>query len=159
MCECGGMRKGVEVRLGSGDRDRLEGVIGSRNSPQKHVWRARIVLLSADGVGTMTILDEPRPPIARHLRRVRWRPRSETQPQRGGSRAGPRLAGKGRQARAPRLGRAASLPRSTWLLLSNMRLKLKVIVAVRSTATKKEPTGPIEVLPASAPPPPPRLAA
>jgi transposase len=49
------MRKGVEVRLGPGDRERLEAVIGSGNSPQKHVWRARIVLLSAAGVGTMAI--------------------------------------------------------------------------------------------------------
>ena len=31
------------------------GRIGSENSAQKHVWRARIVLLSADGVGTMEI--------------------------------------------------------------------------------------------------------
>jgi transposase len=30
-------------------------VIASRNSAQKHVWRARIVLLSADGVGTLEI--------------------------------------------------------------------------------------------------------
>src|SRR5579862_8313240 len=49
------MRKGVEIRLGPGDRERLEATIGSGNSPQKHVWRARIVLLSADGVGTMAI--------------------------------------------------------------------------------------------------------
>ena len=49
------MRKGIEVRLGPGDRERLEAVIGSGNSPQKHVWRARIVLLSADGIGTMAI--------------------------------------------------------------------------------------------------------
>jgi hypothetical protein len=42
------MRKGIEVRLGPGDRERLEAVIGSGNSPQKHVWRARIVLLSAE---------------------------------------------------------------------------------------------------------------
>jgi hypothetical protein len=55
MCESGWMRKGIEVRLGPGDRERLEAVIGSRNSPQKHVWRARIVLLSADAVGTMAI--------------------------------------------------------------------------------------------------------
>src|SRR3954465_10441289 len=55
ICETGGMRKGVEVRLGLGDRERLEVVIGSGNSPQKPVWRARIVLLSADGVGTMAI--------------------------------------------------------------------------------------------------------
>jgi Homeodomain-like domain-containing protein len=49
------MRKGVEVRLGPGDRERLEATIGWGNSPQKHVWRARIVLLSADGVGTRAI--------------------------------------------------------------------------------------------------------
>jgi transposase len=49
------MRNGIEVRLGPGDRDRLEAIIGSGNSPQKHVWRARIVLLSADGSGTMAI--------------------------------------------------------------------------------------------------------
>src|SRR6185312_14996065 len=55
MCESGWMRKGIEVRLGLGDRARLEAVIGSGNSLQKHVWRARIVLLSADGVGTMAI--------------------------------------------------------------------------------------------------------
>ncbi len=55
ICESGWMRKGIEVRLGPGDRERLEAVIGSGNSPQKHVWRARIVLLSAEGVGTMAI--------------------------------------------------------------------------------------------------------
>ena len=49
------MKKGVEVRLGPGDQERLEAVVGSGNSPQKHVWRARIVLLSADRVGTMAI--------------------------------------------------------------------------------------------------------
>src|SRR5258708_17208236 len=55
ICESGWMRKGIEVRLGPGDRERLEAVIGSGNSPQRHVWRARIVLLSAAGVGTMAI--------------------------------------------------------------------------------------------------------
>jgi transposase len=49
------MRTSVDVRLGVGDRERLEAVVGSGNSPQKHVWRARIVLLSADGIGTMEI--------------------------------------------------------------------------------------------------------
>src|SRR6267154_2523174 len=55
MCESGWMRRGIEVRLGPGDLERLEGVIGSGNSLQKHVWRARILLLSAAGVGTMAI--------------------------------------------------------------------------------------------------------
>jgi len=49
------MRKGIEVRLGPGERERLEAIVGSGNSPQKHVWRARIVLLSAAGIGTMSI--------------------------------------------------------------------------------------------------------
>jgi transposase len=50
------MRSGVEVRLRPGDRERLEAVVASRNSSQKHVWRARIVLLSAGGIGTMEIM-------------------------------------------------------------------------------------------------------
>jgi transposase len=55
VCESAGMRTGVEVRLGPGDRERLEAVVASRNSRQKHVWRARIVLMTADRLGTMEI--------------------------------------------------------------------------------------------------------
>jgi transposase len=55
MSEFVRMWKAIDIRLGPGDRERLEAVIGSGNSPQKHVWRARIVLLSAAGVGTMAI--------------------------------------------------------------------------------------------------------
>src|ERR1700693_581011 len=55
ICESGWMRKGIEVRLGPGDRERLEAVIGSGNSPQKHVGRARIVPLHVVGVGTIAI--------------------------------------------------------------------------------------------------------
>ena len=50
------MRSGVEVRLDPGDRERLEAVVGDRNSLQKHVWRAEIVLLTADGLGTNAIM-------------------------------------------------------------------------------------------------------
>src|SRR5260370_2591116 len=60
MCESGWMRKGIEVRLGPGDRERLEAVIGSGNSSQKHVWRARSVVLSAAGGGTVAIPRETR---------------------------------------------------------------------------------------------------
>jgi len=49
------MRKGIVVNVTAGDRKRLAAIVANRNSPQKHVWRARIVLLSADGVGTMAI--------------------------------------------------------------------------------------------------------
>jgi len=50
------MRKDVVVDVSAADRARLEAVVGNRNSPQKHVWRARIVLLTADGVGTVEIM-------------------------------------------------------------------------------------------------------
>src|SRR5690349_3882259 len=39
-----------------GDRVRLAAIVADRNTPQKHVWRARIVLMTADGVGTTTIM-------------------------------------------------------------------------------------------------------
>jgi len=45
------MRPGIIVELQDADRPRLEAICADRNSPQKHVWRARIVLLSADGAG------------------------------------------------------------------------------------------------------------
>ena len=51
-----GMRSDVEVRLGPGDRERLEAVLADRNSAQKHVWRARIILATAEGCGTMEIM-------------------------------------------------------------------------------------------------------
>src|SRR5829696_2213902 len=54
-CESGRMREGVEVRLRPGDRERLEGVVRDRKSPQHHVWRARIVLMTADGACTTAI--------------------------------------------------------------------------------------------------------
>jgi hypothetical protein len=51
-----GMRSDVEVRLGPGDRERLEAVLADRNSGQKHVWRARIILATAESCGTMEIM-------------------------------------------------------------------------------------------------------
>jgi transposase len=49
------MRTGVEVHVSPEDRARLDRLVADRNTPQKHVWRAWIVLLSADGIGTMDI--------------------------------------------------------------------------------------------------------
>src|SRR4051794_41949328 len=46
-----GMREGISVEVSAADRARLEAVVADRNSPQKHVWRARIVLATADGAG------------------------------------------------------------------------------------------------------------
>ena len=51
-----GMRDGISITLDSEDRERLEVIAADRNAAQKHVWRARIVLLSADGVGTNAIM-------------------------------------------------------------------------------------------------------
>jgi transposase len=50
------MREGIEIELAAEDRARLEVVMADRNSPQKHVWRARIVLATADGHGTAEIM-------------------------------------------------------------------------------------------------------
>lgn len=50
------MRTGITVDVTAADRVRLDAVIADRNSPQKHVWRARIVLLSANGHGTAEIM-------------------------------------------------------------------------------------------------------
>jgi hypothetical protein len=50
------MRKGIEIDVSAADRARLEAIVADRNSPQKHVWRARIILASADGCGTAAIM-------------------------------------------------------------------------------------------------------
>src|SRR5271169_3720564 len=50
------MRTGISITLRPGDRRRLKALSRDRNAPQKHVWRAKIVLLSADGVGTNEIM-------------------------------------------------------------------------------------------------------
>ncbi|MCB1511818.1 MAG: helix-turn-helix domain-containing protein, partial [Hyphomicrobiaceae bacterium] len=50
------MRTGISVSVPAADRRRLQTVVADPKSPQKHVWRARIVLLTADGVGTSGIM-------------------------------------------------------------------------------------------------------
>ena len=37
------------------DRHRLEAIVLDRSAPQKHVWRANIILATADGCGTAEI--------------------------------------------------------------------------------------------------------
>src|SRR3954453_3382405 len=49
------MREGITVEVSAADRARLEAVVADRNSRQKHVWRARIVLATAEGCGTVEI--------------------------------------------------------------------------------------------------------
>src|SRR5258707_13881268 len=50
------MRTGISITLKPADRRRLKALARDRNTAQKHVWRANIVLLSADGVGTNEIM-------------------------------------------------------------------------------------------------------
>jgi hypothetical protein len=50
------MRTGIVVEVTAAERDRLEAIVADRNSPQKHVWRAGIVLATADGLGTVAIM-------------------------------------------------------------------------------------------------------
>src|ERR1700688_2644190 len=50
------MRTGISITVSSPDRLQLEAIVRDRNAPQKHVWRAAIVLLSADVIGTNEIM-------------------------------------------------------------------------------------------------------
>ena len=50
------MRTGISITVSPAERLRLEQVVQDGNSVQKHVWRAAIILLSADGAGTTTIM-------------------------------------------------------------------------------------------------------
>ncbi len=50
------MRNGIVVKVTTSERRRLAAVVADRNSPQKHVWRAQIILATADGAGTNEIM-------------------------------------------------------------------------------------------------------
>jgi hypothetical protein len=50
------MLTGISFTLTGVDRRRLKSIVSDRNTPQKHVWRAEIVLLSTDGLGTHAIM-------------------------------------------------------------------------------------------------------
>ena len=50
------MRKGITIEVTPADRVRLQSIIRDRNSPQKHVWRARIIVLTAAGEGTTAVM-------------------------------------------------------------------------------------------------------
>src|SRR6266545_1596601 len=51
-----GMHERTQIKLSATDRAALKAVVANRNSPQKHVWRAKIVLLTAAGHGTAEIV-------------------------------------------------------------------------------------------------------
>ena len=50
------MRTGKSMSVSPANRRQLQALIKDRNAAQKHVWRAEIVLFTADGVGTNEIM-------------------------------------------------------------------------------------------------------
>ncbi len=50
-----GMRTGIAIAVSPADRRSLNALVWDRNAAQKHVWRAAIVLFTADGLGTNEI--------------------------------------------------------------------------------------------------------
>jgi len=52
------MRSGITFVVTAPDRARLEALVSARGFPQKHVWRARIIVLTDDGLGTVAIMAE-----------------------------------------------------------------------------------------------------
>jgi transposase len=89
------MRTGIFIEVTPTDRRRLEAVVRDRNTSQKHVWRAQIVLLSSDGVGTVEIMRR----TAKSKTCVwRWQERFMTEGVEG------LLRDKTRPSRIPRLG-------------------------------------------------------
>src|SRR3546814_17312679 len=52
MCTC------IRCSVRRASLSRRESIVADRNSTQKHVWRGRIVLLTAAGLGTTAIMRE-----------------------------------------------------------------------------------------------------
>jgi hypothetical protein len=50
------MRTGVNFEVSPDDRHRLDAIVRDRNAPQKHAWRAQIIICTADGLGTNAIM-------------------------------------------------------------------------------------------------------
>jgi len=50
------IRTGISITVSDEDRQRLKAVVDGRQSAQRHVWRCRIVLMTADGHGTQAIM-------------------------------------------------------------------------------------------------------
>src|SRR6202158_4200981 len=66
------MAQTVCILLGDEDRMRLAAIVGDRNRPQKHVQRARIILLSGDRLPVLAVArqtDASRPAVWRWQQR------------------------------------------------------------------------------------------
>ena len=56
ISQCAAMRNNICILLSSPDRARLERFVADRNTSRKVIWRAEIVLATADGLGTMAVM-------------------------------------------------------------------------------------------------------
>jgi transposase len=66
------MRKIEQIWISAADRERLERLVRDRNTPQKVVWRARIILLASDGLtaeGSAASVDRSLLTVRRRRRR------------------------------------------------------------------------------------------
>jgi transposase len=50
------MRAGITINLTPEDRRRLGAIISDRSTPQKHVWRANIIIATGEGCGTSEVM-------------------------------------------------------------------------------------------------------
>lgn len=50
------MREGISIEVSASDREQFAAVVADRNSQQKHLWRAWIILETAEGCGTVEIM-------------------------------------------------------------------------------------------------------
>jgi hypothetical protein len=53
------VRTGISVSLTPSGQLRFKTIVSKWNTAQKHIWRASIVLLTADGIGTAEIMCRP----------------------------------------------------------------------------------------------------
>jgi len=61
MCHIWGMRRDdICLYLGPADSSALQALITNSNTPRKLVWRAEIVLVTADGHGTFEVMRRAR---------------------------------------------------------------------------------------------------
>ena len=113
------MRAGIVVTVTRTDRCRLEAIVADRSAPQKHVWRAHIILATAEGCGTAEIMrrsGKSKPVVWRWQARfmaegVEAHPRQDAQA-RQATASRHRCAAGGRSDARPATGRCNPLDRS-----------------------------------------------
>ncbi len=50
------MRTGISITVKPSERKKLRAILQNRIAPQKHAWRAEIIVLTAEGLGTNAIM-------------------------------------------------------------------------------------------------------